>query len=569
MFQALFLHLEGGFEREDRVTMLYGHDAACRKGSAVTNAVHLVNDRHLGVARPHEIPVQGMDMAIRLDGTLRRDQRLGYGLSAEDALPIQIGAATTEQVVFQPLQVENAKQFVHCRHAASPFGRAAGFRTGYGGRQEAERRLRQRTSFPQVNGGVPMTDHASKLDILIAGAGYVGLAAAVSLKQARPNLDIAIVDAAPEGSWQKDNRASAIAAAACRMLERLGVWEAVSANAQAMTEMVITDSRTGDPVRPVFLTFSGEVAPGEPFAHMIANRDLNGALRAEAARLGIDVIEGVAVQGFDANGGGATVHLADGATLRTRLLVAADGVRSRLRDMAGIQTVKWDYGQSGIVCTVEHERPHNGRAEEHFLPAGPFAILPLKPSMEGRNRSLIVWSERAEEAERLVNGDDLLFEAELERRFGLRLGEIRVADKPHAWPLGLTLARAFVAPRFALAGDAAHGIHPIAGQGMNLGFRDVAALAEVIVEADRLGQDIGALDVLERYQQWRRFDTVQMGIMTDVLNRLFSNDIAPVRAVRDFGLGLVERMPRLKNFFIRQASGLAGNTPRLLRGEAI
>lgn len=414
-----------------------------------------------------------------------------------------------------------------------------------------------------------MTDHASKLDILIAGAGYVGLAAAVSLKQARPNLDIAIVDAAPEGSWQKDNRASAIAAAACRMLERLGVWEAVSANAQAMTEMVITDSRTGDPVRPVFLTFSGEVAPSEPFAHMIANRDLNGALRAEAARLGIDVIEGVAVQGFDANGGGATVHLADGATLRTRLLVAADGVRSRLRDMAGIQTVKWDYGQSGIVCTVEHERPHNGRAEEHFLPAGPFAILPLKPSMEGRNRSLIVWSERAEEAERLVNGDDLLFEAELERRFGLRLGEIRVADKPHAWPLGLTLARAFVAPRFALAGDAAHGIHPIAGQGMNLGFRDVAALAEVIVEADRLGQDIGALDVLERYQQWRRFDTVQMGIMTDVLNRLFSNDIAPVRAVRDFGLGLVERMPRLKNFFIRQASGLAGNTPRLLRGEAI
>src|SRR5690606_38841871 len=150
MFQALFLHLEGGFEREDRVTMLYGHDAACRKGSAVTNAVHLVNDWHLGVARPHEIPVQGMDMAIRLDGTLRRDQRLGYGLSAEDALPIQIGAATTEQVVFQPLQVENAKQFVHCRHAASPFGRAAGFRTGYGGRQEAERRLRQRTSFPQV-----------------------------------------------------------------------------------------------------------------------------------------------------------------------------------------------------------------------------------------------------------------------------------------------------------------------------------------------------------------------------------------------------------------------------------
>jgi 2-octaprenyl-6-methoxyphenol hydroxylase len=244
-------------------------------------------------------------------------------------------------------------------------------------------------------------------------------------------------------------------------------------------------------------------------------------------------------------------------------------VKSRLRDMAGIQTVKWDYGQSGIVCTVEHERPHNGRAEEHFLPAGPFATLPLKPTKEGKNRSSIVWVERGADADRLVNGDDLLFESELEQRFGLKLGEIRVADKPRAWPLGLTLVRAFVAPRFALAGDAAHGIHPIAGQGLNLGFKDVAALAEVIVEADRLGQDIGALDVLERYQQWRRFDTVQMGVTTDVLNRLFSNDIGPLRAMRDVGLGLVERMPRLKDFFIRQASGLAAGTPRLLRGEAI
>jgi 2-octaprenyl-6-methoxyphenol hydroxylase len=414
-----------------------------------------------------------------------------------------------------------------------------------------------------------MPDEASKLDVLIAGAGYVGLAAAVSLKQARPSLSVAIVDAAPEGVWQKDGRASAIAAAACRMLDRLGVWDRLAPEAQAITEMVITDSRTGDPVRPVFLTFDGEVAPGEPFAHMVANRDLNGALRAEAGRLGIDIVEGVAVQGFDADGAGVTVHLADGATLRARLLVAADGVKSRLRDMAGIQTVKWDYGQSGIVCTVEHERPHNGRAEEHFLPAGPFATLPLKPTKDGKNRSSIVWVERGADADRLVAGDDLLFESELEQRFGLKLGEIRVADKPRAWPLGLTLVRAFVAPRLALAGDAAHGIHPIAGQGLNLGFKDVAALAEVIVEADRLGQDIGALDVLERYQQWRRFDTVQMGVTTDVLNRLFSNDIGPLRAARDLGLGLVERMPRLKDFFIRQASGLASGTPRLLRGEAI
>ncbi|RWK55469.1 ubiquinone biosynthesis hydroxylase [Mesorhizobium sp.] len=407
------------------------------------------------------------------------------------------------------------------------------------------------------------------LDILVTGAGYVGLAAAVSLKQARPSLAVAVVDAAPAGIWQKDGRASAIAAAACRMLDQLGVWAEIAPEAQAITEMIVTDSRTSDPLRPVFLTFDGEVAPGEAFAHMVANRDLNGALRRRAETLGIDIIEGVAVSAFDVNGAGITVHLADGATLKARLLIAADGVNSKLRDMAGIKTVKWDYGQSGIVCTVAHERPHNGRAEEHFLPAGPFATLPLKSDKDGTNRSSIVWVERSEDAEKLVDGDDLVFEHELEQRFGLKLGEIRVADRPRAWPLGLTIARDFVAPRIALAGDAAHGIHPIAGQGLNLGFKDVAALAEVVVEADRLGQDVGALDVLERYQQWRRFDTLQMGITTDVLNRLFSNDIGPLRAVRDIGLGFVERMPRLKDFFIRQASGLSGDTPKLLKGEAI
>jgi 2-octaprenyl-6-methoxyphenol hydroxylase len=407
------------------------------------------------------------------------------------------------------------------------------------------------------------------LDVLVAGAGYVGLATAVSLKQARPSLGVAVVDAAPAGVWEKDTRASAIAAAAARMLDRLACWDAIVPEAQAITEMIVTDSRTSDPVRPVFLTFDGEVAPGEPFAHMVANRVLNGALRRRAAALGIDVIEGVAVTSFDSGPAVTRVHLADGISLQTRLLVAADGVKSRLRDMAGIKTVNWEYGQSGIVCTVRHERPHNGRAEEHFLPAGPFAILPLKPGKDGANRSSIVWTERKADADRLVSSDELVFEVELEQRFGLKLGEIGAEDKPRAWPLGLTLARAFVAPRFALVGDAAHGIHPIAGQGLNLGFKDAAALAETIVEADRLGQDVGALDVLERYQQWRRFDTVRMGITTDVLNRLFSNDLGPLRQVRDIGLGLVDRMPRLKEFFIRQASGLSGDTPRLLRGEAI
>ncbi len=403
-----------------------------------------------------------------------------------------------------------------------------------------------------------------QIDILIAGAGYVGLATAVSIAQARPSLKIMIVDAAPAGVWQKDGRASAIAAAATRMLSRLGCWDELAGEAQPINEMVVTDSRTSDPVRPVFLTFGGETTPGEPFAHMVMNRELNGALRARAEELGIDIVQGVSVDGFDRGTARTIVRLSDGLAVSARLLIACDGVKSRLRDMAGIKTLHWDYGQSGIVCTVKHERPHNGRAEEHFLPAGPFATLPLPG-----NRSSIVWTERTEDAERLVNEDEFIFEQELEMRIGLKLGEIRVDGPRRAWPLGLTLARDFVRPRFALAGDAAHGIHPIAGQGLNLGFKDAAALAETVVEADRMGEDIGALDVLQRYERWRRFDTVQMGITTDVLNRLFSNDIGPIRAIRDLGLGMVDRMPALKDFFIRQASTTQGSAPRLLQGEPI
>ena len=403
------------------------------------------------------------------------------------------------------------------------------------------------------------------VDILIGGGGYVGLSAAVAVKAAAPHLSVLVVDAAPKEVWKKDERASAIAAGACRMLERLEAWEAIAPQAQPITDMIVTDSRTADPVRPVFLTFDGDVAPGEPFAHMLPNVALVGALRARAEALDVTIEQGLTVDGFNEVDAAMEVTLGDGRTLRTRLLVAADGVRSKLRDMVGIKTVHWSYGQSGIVTTVAHERPHEGRAEEHFLPAGPFAILPLTG-----NRSSLVWTERSEEADRLVAADDLVFEAELERRFGHKLGALEVVGGRKAFPLGLTLAREFVRSRLALAGDAAHGIHPIAGQGLNLGFRDVAALAETIVEADRLGLDIGNLSVLERYQVWRRFDTFQMGVTTDVLNRLFSNDIASVRALRDVGLGLVKRMPPLKNFFIRQAAGLSGPAgPRLLRGEAI
>ncbi|MCF3643275.1 ubiquinone biosynthesis hydroxylase [Rhizobium sp. TRM95111] len=406
------------------------------------------------------------------------------------------------------------------------------------------------------------------IDVLVAGGGYVGLSLAVAVKAAAPHLSVAVVDAAPDGAWQRDERASAIVAAARNLLEVLGVWQTIAPEAEPIRRMVITDSRTADPVRPVFLTFddgAGAGGDGDPFAHMVPNRAMTGSLLEKAKALGVAVRFATTADSFEAGAHATAVRLSDGATVEARLLVACDGVRSRLRDAAGIKTVRFDYGQSGIVTTVEHERPHDGTAEEHFLPAGPFATLPLKG-----NRSSLVWTERSDDADRLVASDDLVFEEELERRFGHKLGALKVVGGRRAFPLGLTLARAFVAPRFALAGDAAHGIHPISGQGLNLGFKDVAALAETIVEADRLGLDIGSLAVLERYERWRRFDTFRMGVTTDVLNRLFSNDATPLRTLRDVGLGLVDRLPGLKSYFIRQAKGTAGRDhPRLLVGQAI
>lgn len=402
------------------------------------------------------------------------------------------------------------------------------------------------------------------LDLIIAGGAYVGLSLAVAIKQAIPSLKIAVIDAAPKDSWKTDPRASAIAAAAIRMLRKLDCWDEVEPLSQPINDMIVTDSRNSDPVRPVFLTFEGDVAPGEPFAYMVENKYLNGALHRRAKQLDIPLLEAVGVNNFTNNGNEVVIDLSDGKTLRSRLLVAADGSRSKLRSIADIKTVYWPYGQMGIVCTVEHERPHNGRAEEHFLPAGPFAILPLKG-----NRSSLVWNERDKDAKHLMAADDIVFEKELEARFGHHLGALKLVGERRAYPFGLTLARSFVKPRFALAGDAAHGIHPISGQGLNLGFRDVAALAEIIVETARLGLDIGSIVALKRYESWRRFETVRMGITTDVLNRLFSNDISPIRLLRDVGLGVVERMPRLKKYFIQEAAGITNGSPKLLLGEAL
>jgi 2-octaprenyl-6-methoxyphenol hydroxylase len=402
------------------------------------------------------------------------------------------------------------------------------------------------------------------VDVLIAGGGYVGLSCAVAIKDAAPHLSVMVVDPVPEQAVDSDERASAIAADASRMLDALGLWKGLVKNAQPINEMIVTDSKVSDVTRPVFLTFANEQEEDTPFAHMVENRELVKALRKKGDRDGVIRITENGVASFETGVAQSLVTLNSGDAISTKLLVACDGVRSRLRDMAGIQTVHWPYDQKGIVCTVEHERPHEGRAEEHFLPAGPFAILPLKG-----NRSSLVWTESSRDADRLLKQDELIFESELEQRFGYKLGDIKLASKVQAFPLGLRLAREFVRSRFVLAGDAAHGIHPIAGQGLNLGFKDAAALAETIIEADRLGQDFGTVDVLERYQMWRRFDTVQMGVVTDVLNRLFSNDNGFLRAARSFGLGVVDRMPAMKKYFINQAAGEDTSAPKLLRGEAI
>jgi 2-octaprenyl-6-methoxyphenol hydroxylase len=412
-------------------------------------------------------------------------------------------------------------------------------------------------------------DHAEdRVDVLVGGAGVAGLALAVALRQGLgPGFAVTVADPVLERT-PSDPRASAIVAAVQQLFEAIGVWDAIAADAQPILDMVVTDSRLTDVVRPAFLTFDGDVEPGQPFAHMVENAPLWAALLAKARAIGVGLRPAAIAEFAPASAAPAaadlSVRLSDGGGLRARLLGAADGARSAIRERAGIPVRGWDYGQSAIVTTVAHERDHGGRAEEHFLPAGPFAILPLRHA-----RSSIVWTDGAAEAARILALPEPDFHGELERRFGLHLGVIAVAGPRRAYPIGLWIARDFIAPRLALVGDAAHVIHPIAGQGLNMGLKDVAALAETIVDAVRLGLDPGSAATLARYQRWRRFDTMAMGVATDSLNRLFSNRSDVLRLARDLGLGLVDRLPALKQLFIREAAGLVGEVPRLLKGEAL
>ncbi|SEA63488.1 2-octaprenyl-6-methoxyphenol hydroxylase [Pelagibacterium halotolerans] len=401
------------------------------------------------------------------------------------------------------------------------------------------------------------SDQVQSFDILVVGGGPVGLSLAIALARFVPGINVGLLDrralAVP-----RDSRASAIAAGVKHLFEAIGAWDGMAGAANPIAQMKITDSGSGDISRPVFLDFSGPKAPGEPFAHMVPNTASAASLIAAARNL-VTIVEPGTVSAFSAGPAIGRIDLEDGRSLSAGLIVAADGGKSTLRGLAGIRAFSRDYRQSGLVTTIGHALPHHDVAYEHFRPAGPFASLPL-----AGNRSSLVWTEKPQAAQALVAMAPSDLAQRIEVAMGSVLGSVEIIETVQSFPLSLVLARRLAAPRLALVGDAAHVIHPLAGQGLNLGLRDVAVLAEVLVDAVRLGEDLGSMTVLERYERRRRADTALMACATDGLNRLFSNDVAPVRAARDFGLSLVNRIDPLKDTFMSQAAGQAG--AKLLRG---
>lgn len=403
-------------------------------------------------------------------------------------------------------------------------------------------------------------------DVLIVGGGLNGPALALALAQG--GLTVTVIDALPEAAREAtdfDGRAYSLALASQRMLAALGLWRRVADKAQPILQIKASDGRVGVGPSSLFLHFdSGEIEEG-PMGYMLEDRFLRRALIAAMAETpGITCLSGETVVAQSTDAEGVSVTLASGATLRGRLLAGCDGRTSGTAARAGIRRTGHAYGQTALVCAIEHDLPHHGIAQQLFLPGGPLALLPLP-----ENRTAIVWSERAAVAEAMQAMDDAAYLEALRPRVGDHLGAFRLAGKRFTYPLSLTLANAYVAPRLALVGDAAHGVHPVAGQGLNLGLRDVGALAEIVVEAARRGEEIGASDVLARYQTWRRFDSTMLALGMDVVTRLFSNDNPILRGARDLGLGAVNALPGLRRRFIREAAGLTGDLPRLLRGQPL
>jgi 2-octaprenyl-6-methoxyphenol hydroxylase len=400
------------------------------------------------------------------------------------------------------------------------------------------------------------------VELLIVGGGLIGLLLGVAC--AGVGLMVAVVDRQDPAALLDDTfdgRSSAIAYSSHKILEGVGVWSAVAAEAEPILEIRVADDES-----PLFLHYDHrELVTGNPLGYIVENRVLRRALINRARSMpNLRLMAPLAVRSVSSSALDATASLSDGRHIGTRLVAAADGHKSPLRHEAGIQAIEWQYSQTAIVTTVRHQLPHHGIAVEHFLPAGPFAILPMTC-----NRSSIVWTERAELAPRLVSLSDAAFAVELAARFGDFLGAVEPIGPRWTYPLVLLLAQHYVAARLALVGDAAHMIHPIAGQGLNLGIRDVAVFAELVIDARRLGLDIGAEAVLQQYERWRRFDALALATVTDGLNRLFSNSLSPVRLARDLGLAAVNRLPPLKRLLMRDAMGLVGDLPRLVRGEPL
>ncbi|NKX45566.1 FAD-dependent monooxygenase [Roseicyclus persicicus] len=407
---------------------------------------------------------------------------------------------------------------------------------------------------------------AHDADILIVGGGLNGPCLALACAQA--GLSSVVIDALSEGELSGeafDGRSYALALASVRMLRALGLWEGLAGHAQPILQIKASDGRAGEGAAPFFLHFDSAELEEGPMGHMLEDRYLRRALLTAMAETPLITYRpGTTVTAQETDATAARVTLDDGTVLTGRLLVGADGRRSGTAARAGIRRTGWDYGQTALVAAIAHEKPHEGIAHQFFMPPGPLAILPLPG-----NRSSIVWSETQADAARLMAADDAAFLDHLRPRFGDFLGQIALAGRRYSYPLSLTIANAFVAERLALVGDAAHGVHPIAGQGLNLGLRDVGALAEVLADAARRGEEIGAADVLARYQSWRRFDTAALALATDGVNRLFSNDNPALRLVRDVGMGVVSAVPALRRAFMREAAGLTGDVPRLLQGRAL
>jgi 2-octaprenyl-6-methoxyphenol hydroxylase len=416
----------------------------------------------------------------------------------------------------------------------------------------------------------------TRFDLAVIGAGLSG--SVLALAAGKGGLRTALIDKAPLDRMTEtgfDGRTTAVTSTSQRLFEALGVWRELAADAEPILDIRISDAGHDGKASPLFLHFDHREAArdGEdavPMGWIVENRLLRAAvLRGLAACPTVERIAPDEVVDIDRDLHRADVSLKSGRRLTARLVASAEGRAGATRAEAGIGARAWSYNQTAIVLVARHEKPHRGVAQEKFLPGGPFAILPMRDSPEGDHRSSIVWTERTPLARRLLALDPGSFQVEFARRFGDFLGAVEPVGPRWSHPLSLVHAERYVDQRLVLVGDAAHGIHPIAGQGYNLGIRDIAALVEVLVDAGRLGLDIGAADTLERYAQWRRADNFTMVAATDLLNRLFSNDIKPLRLVRDMGLAGVNRVPALRRFFVRHAMGRVGDLPRLIRGARL